>query len=201
MSTKSSTCLPRSAKTIAAGVVNVRGDGPARMIERPSMRSPAEDQSPERRQLLADVAEAGIHVVHVDESENEPGWSYTVGMWHSFEQPEVIVIGLDTEVATAVLDAVADDAAEGGSFAAGTRHDDLLHGYPVTMRSVPAAQRDRRLGEAAWAYEGADFPCVQLVYPDKQGRWPWQPDVRDGFRRIQPVLDMLPPAAADGAAP
>jgi hypothetical protein len=35
---------------------------------------------------------------------------------------------------------------------------------------------------------------VQLVWPDKQGRWPWQDDVRRGFAALQPLLDRLPPA-------
>jgi len=30
------------------------------------------------------------------------------------------------------------------------------------------------------------------VWPDKQGRWPWQDDVRSGFSALQPLLDRLP---------
>ena len=53
---------------------------------------------------------------------------------------------------------------------------------------VPREVQAEYFGTAQWAYEGADFPCVQLVWPDKQGRWPWDPSSRDGFRGLQPVL-------------
>jgi hypothetical protein len=58
---------------------------------------------------------------------------------------------------------------------------------------VPKSHYRNRLGAALWAYEGDGFDAVQLVWPDKQGRWPWQDDVRDGFRALQPVLERLPP--------
>ena len=36
-------------------------------------------------------------------------FSYTVGLWHSFEQAEVVVFGLPEEVAHELLNAVADN--------------------------------------------------------------------------------------------
>ena len=69
------------------------------------------------------------------------------------------------------------------------QHGGLVRDYPVRLLRVNDAQAAQWLPLVGWAYERSDVPCLQLVYPDKQGRWPWQPDVRDGFRRIQPVLE------------
>jgi hypothetical protein len=33
---------------------------------------------------------------------------------------------------------------------------------------------------------------VQLVWPDKEKRWPWQDGVRQGFRDVQPLLGPRP---------
>ncbi|MBM4063197.1 MAG: DUF4262 domain-containing protein, partial [Planctomycetes bacterium] len=65
--------------------------------------------------------------------------------------------------------------------------DGLLQGYPVRFFAVPDAARRSLLEVASWAYQDEAFPAVQLVWPDKQGRWPWEPGVRDGFRQSQPV--------------
>ena len=51
---------------------------------------------------------------------------------------------------------------------------------------------DRRFVGLTQAYDGEDFACVQLVWPDKQGRWPWDAAVREGFVAMQPVLGPSP---------
>jgi hypothetical protein len=47
------------------------------------MREPAADHTPEQQQLLADIAENGVHVVHVPETDEQPEYSYTVGLWET----------------------------------------------------------------------------------------------------------------------
>jgi len=157
------------------------------------MRARTGDLDPSEQKLLDDVAEFGVHVVHVPEDDEGPGYSFTVGLWHSFEQPEIVVFGLDQDIAHDVLNAIADEAAEERKYLADTRHDDVLIGYPVRFLGVPKQRHDDVLGAAVWAYDGADFPAVQLVWPDKQGRWPWEPGVREGFAEAQPVLGRQAP--------
>lgn len=151
------------------------------------MRTRSDGMTPAEQQVLDDIEANGVHIVHVPEDGDAPAHSFTVGLWHSFEQPEVIVFGLAPAVAQELLDAVADEASEGRTLLADSKHDGLMN-YPVRFFAVPAATAARYFGVAVWAYEGAEFPCVQLVWPDKQGRWPWDAGVREGFAEAQPVL-------------
>ena len=155
------------------------------------MRSADPSHSEPEAKVLADIVEYGVHIVHVGhdaEDEGGPVYSYTVGLWHSFEQPEVIVFGLPEEVAAELLDAVTDEVAEGERFLAGTRHEGLLQDYAVRFLGLADAVRDEHLARALWAYAGEPFAAVQLVYPDKQGRWPWHEQTKLGFRECQPVI-------------
>lgn len=155
------------------------------------MRQRSDDLDPAEQRILDDVAEWGVHVVTVPEGK-AAGYSFTIGLWESFGQPEVVVFGLPPQVATELLNLIADEADEGTKFTAGSRHEGLLHDYAVRFVEVPKAQQAEFLARAQWAYEGEDFPAVQLVWPDKQGRWPWDPEARDGFRSGQPVLGPAP---------
>lgn len=155
------------------------------------MREADPNQTESEAQVLTDIVEYGLHIVHVladDDANDGARFSYTVGLWHTFEQPEVVVFGLPEEVAHSLLNALADNASEGAKYPAGTSHDDLLHGYPVRMLEIAGDKFDALFGLARWAYEGEDFHAVQLVYPDKQGRWPWDESARKGFRACQPVV-------------
>jgi hypothetical protein len=157
------------------------------------MRDACDDLDAARRRLLADVAENGLHVVHVPETPTTPAHSYSAGLWDSLDQPEVIVFGLDPEVAAELIEAVADEADAGRPCLADTRRDGLLTDYAVRFVAIAAGDATQWLAATAWAYDGAAFPAVQLVWPDKHGRWPWDEATREGFRSNQPVVGQRPP--------
>lgn len=159
------------------------------MHERTDQLTPAE------RQVLDDVEENGVHVVNVPETAGCPEHSYSVGLWHSFEQPEVIVFGLPSEIASELIEAIADEAAEGVEFATNSRHDGLLQAYAVRFEAVPPRCHATHLPLACWAHETEQFPVLQIVWPDKHGRWPWEEGVREGFRDAQPVLGRQEPGS------
>ena len=153
------------------------------------MRPLTDELTPEERKMLTDVQEHGVHVLHVMEDDEGPGYSFSIGLHHQFGQPEVIVFGLPDDVAHELLNLVADEASEGRRFVAGSEHRDLLASYPVRFLAVPEHMHATFLGSALWAYDGEPFEVVQLVWPDKHGRWPWDAGVRSGFRELQPLLD------------
>ncbi|MBL8755853.1 MAG: DUF4262 domain-containing protein [Planctomycetes bacterium] len=156
------------------------------------MRSKTADMAPEDAKVLDDVDEYGVHIVHVPEDDVGPGFSFTVGLWATWQQAEVVVFGLPQEVAQDLLNGLADEVDDGRRFAAGEKHDGVLVGYPVRFLELAKARYGEFLGVAQWAYEGEDFPALQLVWPDKQGRWPWDPGVREGFAEAQPIVGVRP---------
>lgn len=152
------------------------------------MRAITDDLTDAGRQVLQDVTEHKAHVLHVTDDDGVPKFSYTIGLWHHFEQPEVIVFGLDVEAAEELLQNVVASCAEGARFAHGDKREELLVGFAVRFLDVADEAARAHLGAATWAYEGGDYRCVQLVWPDKEKRWPWQDGVRQGFRDVQPLL-------------
>lgn len=142
--------------------------------------------------MLADVAAHGLHIAHVEAGPAGPGHSYSVGLWEGFGQPEVVVFGLAPAVARDLLDLIADEADGGRLFPAGSRSRDLVHAHAVQFLAVPLEARQLWLPLACRAYGGTAFEAVQLVYPDRHGRWPWDPQAPAGFAALQPVLG--PPA-------
>ena len=156
------------------------------------MRKITDDLTDAGREVLQNIAEHHVHVMNVTSEDGAPAFAYTVGLWHNFEQSEVVVFGLGVEAADALLHAVADACAGGARFAAGEKHEGLLVDFAVRFLDVDAAVAAQHLGAAEWAYQGAPYGCVQLVWPDKEKRWPWQQGVRQGLRDVQPLLGSHP---------
>ena len=142
------------------------------------MREFFDDLSPAEQKVLQDaakdIAEQGVHIVHVPSSQDGPGFSASIGLWFHYEHPEVIVFGMSDEEAEDLLNAVADAADEGTSFKPGVNYQDLLVGYPVRFLPLPTDKVTEYLKTAERVYHGVEFPVLQLVWPDKEQRWPWE---------------------------
>ena len=118
------------------------------------------------------VARGGVHLEFVPQpAVLETCW-YTVGLTgHGL--PELIVFGLPPDLARPALRALADDLVAGRvTIAAGQRADDVLAGHPAQF--VAVTEPDRHLPAAAQVYAGAPLRALQVVWPDRYQRWPWQ---------------------------
>lgn len=62
----------------------------------------------------------------------------------------------------------------------------------LTALDAPATARVAKrhfanfLGWSRWFYGGDEFPCLQLVWPDRSGLFPWEPDFDPEFGGDQP---------------
>ena len=141
--------------------------------------------------VLSDVRNFGCHIVSVLADEHGPGFAFTIGLHLNFGHPEVIIFALKQEVAGGVLNHICDLARGGSAFTAGATSDELLEGLPVTFLEVGLEHYRDHLGFALWFYRSLlpdHFPCLQLVWPDKSGVFPWQEGFDESYRHLQPLL-------------
>ncbi len=148
------------------------------------------------RKLLHDVEDVGWHVVLIPPEEGKPGWAFSIGLFHSFGHPEVVVFGLPLELLGAVVNGVGEEVQAGKRFEAGQEHPDILEGVRCAFRPVDEGWYRPFLGYARWFYQGSEFPALQCLWPDKKQRFPWEPEFNEGWRWAQPLLHESEPVAA-----
>ncbi len=83
---------------------------------------------------------------------------------------------MDPRKAAQIINIVRDDAAKGKKYADGDVSSDILLNGNVCFVEVPLQLYDKYLGTAIWFYRKSPrpFPCLQLVWPDRDGRFPWE---------------------------
>lgn len=145
------------------------------------------------RQLLANVARYGWHCSSIsrDPDSQQPAFAYTVGFWHSWQQPEFVIAGLDSAVAHALLADLAAAAAAGKMWPLDQLCHDLIDSYPCAFIEVPKARREELALSACWLYGREPFPLMQVVWPDVDGRFPWHERASTSFRAEQPVWGLI----------
>jgi hypothetical protein len=127
----------------------------------------------------------------------KPGWSvamvagevefaYTIGLWHTFRRPEVVMFGLHGEGMHQWLNTCVEYGRDHGWPAKGEQFAGVLDRFPVQLRPVHASWHDALFGAARRFYQGATVPILQLVWPDRNGIWPWQEGATMTSRTRQP---------------
>ncbi len=53
---------------------------------------------------------------------------------------------------------------------------------------VPKHHYSEFLGAAQWFYESDDFTVLQMIYPDRLHRFPWDEQANKKFLEQQPIL-------------
>jgi hypothetical protein len=140
------------------------------------------DRSGYLARLREGVADKGWLVQGVEGSGSYPPWAYTIGL-SGYGLPELVVTGLPALAAAELLNDLALHALHASPPAPGERIP--LRGGPL-IEVVPLAEPSAHLVFAVALY-GPEIRALQLVHADRQGRFPWSPDYRDG-RAGQPVL-------------
>jgi hypothetical protein len=134
------------------------------------------------RKTLFDIKNHGLHIVHVFESEENPRFSYTVGLHENYLHPEVIIIGLKHELSQVLLNNMAYDIKNGKNLTVGEFHEGVLDDFLCYFGEVPKSEYKEFVGWAIWFYEGYDFSLVQCVYPTVGGKFVWDKDFPEDAR-------------------
>jgi Domain of unknown function (DUF4262) len=146
--------------------------------------------------VLADVADYGWHVVKIFETNETPGWAFSIGLYQNFKHPEAIVFGLNDELMHSVINSIGEDVRAGKSFEIDGKYTDLIDEYSCIFKPVNNVWYYHFLGYANWFYESEDYPVLQCIWPDRNSSYPWEPEFNRNWLWAQPLLFYNDPESA-----
>jgi len=124
--------------------------------------------------------------IHADKQ--TPGWAYSIGLWHSLSSPEVAIFGLSSQTAMRIVNIVGDQIRDGHRLRPDQQWAEVIEGFDLAMRPAhPGWYRDF-FGAAIDFYQRPPLPIVQLVWPDRDGRFSWDGDADQALHQQQPML-------------
>ena len=136
------------------------------------------------------VAAHGWTAVGVDD--HDPPFVYTVGLMYSARHPELIIVGL-ADQGYPLLMALISLIGAGQSFATPGKLEDALDGVPLAVRAVHPTQHEKYLGHAMahCRHQGdiGKLSAVQILWPDDNGKFPFDPECDPAAVEAQPLLD------------
>lgn len=117
-----------------------------------------------------------------------PGYTYTIGFETSYDHPEVVIFGLQPVMARGLIEMLAVHIDAGGVIP-----DGMFVG--LLDNDLPAGDAAGRHGGARRLFAGAtrfhgrdDYRVCQFVWPDRNGKMPWDEGYDNRLRLAQPVI-------------
>jgi len=153
-----------------------------------ALDAPRDIFDPDEKNFLAKVSDHGWFRTKVLEENGSPGFSYTTGFWLNVHQPELITFGMKSEVAHDVFWDIFRDAKAGRSLPVGSRTDAVFANIPAYVFPVAKRHYHELLGWSRWFYAGDEFPCLQIIWSDRDGLFPWEDGFDPAFLGLQPDL-------------
>jgi len=150
------------------------------------------------QQIVNDVERFGWHITmvapRIDSNDPDQWFAYTIGLPKTFGWPELICFGLSTSLMGNLLNsAVAELRHRHLTPRPGLVLHDVAEGFPVRLEANPLIPKNY-FGFANWfaSYSGMPMPeWLQLFWPDKQGRFPSEPDC------VPEVVQLQTPAESE----
>jgi hypothetical protein len=141
--------------------------------------------------IADDVDRFGFSILTI--SDVTPGFAYTVGLIFTQKHPELIIFGRDPDELSAILRCMIDQMRRGGSFVNPASYPIECADFPVATRPVHPSQHEYHLGFAMGHCTNngriGELEALQVFWPDKAGRFPFDRGCDEAVWVAQPRLD------------
>lgn len=140
-------------------------------------------------QTKGNIEKFGLQVIMVGSTNYSPSFAYSIGLKKTYNHPEIICFGLPNDLAHGIINDVAkiiknNESIESGKFYTEIFKDSRTAFLKVDVRNIPDY-----FGAALNYYEQEKFDALQLVWTDRNDKFPWEGNFEEEFLYDQPLLD------------
>jgi len=143
------------------------------------------------KQAIKDnIEKFGCHLALLEADNYMPAFAYSIGLYEKFNHPEIICFGLSTDLLGSLLNHASQLIKGGETLSPGKTYSGFLEGFDVRFIPVDKDFYPDYLGYGCWYYDtDHEFPVLQLVWPDKEQKYPWEETFNPDWQFLQPLLD------------
>ena len=153
-----------------------------------ALDTPASALDEHEQNFVADVREHGWFRTAVSGDNTSPIFSFTTGFWLNADHPELLLFSMKGETAHDIFWDLYRDAKADRPLIIGARTPDVFSNAPAYAFPVAKRFYAEYLGWSRWFYGNDNFPCLQIVWPDREGTFPWETGFDPAFADSQPDL-------------
>ncbi|MGY2733560.1 hypothetical protein ACVWYO_001234 [Sphingomonas sp. UYP23] len=152
---------------------------------RTALDAPVEALDGPEQAFVAKIREHGWFRTGVMADDGQLGFSFTTGFYVSTGQPELMIFSMKDTIAHQVFWDLYELAKAGQLPPRGVRTDEIFGNGAAYLFEVAKRHYPTHLGWSRWFHAGDDFPCLQIVWADRTGLFPWEAGFDPAFNGLQ----------------
>ncbi len=141
------------------------------------------------KKFTEDIKKFGWTVVMIKETEYFPSFAYTIGIWETYNKPEIIAFGLSTENLHILVNQAGDIIKSGQEIKIGKNYTDFFEDYNAQFIEVNPENISDYFGYAIEYYGSKYFPAIEFIWTDGKNIFPWETEFDQELIYQQPLLD------------
>ena len=135
------------------------------------------------------IEEFGLQVIMVSSTEYSPSFAYSIGLWERYNHPEIICFGFSNDLGHAIINDVARIIKSGDKILIDKTYSEIFEESKATFLKVDERNIDDYFKVARRYYNNNHFESLQLIWTDRNDKFPWEENFEDELIYIQPLLD------------
>ena len=140
-------------------------------------------------QTKLNIEKYGLQVILVSSTDYSPSYAYSIGLTKTHNQPEIICFGLSNNLGHEIINDVAELIEKGERIESGIIYSNIFKNSRATFLKVDKRNIEDYFGAGLNYYEDKKFNALQLIWTDRNDKFPWEENFEEEFLYRQPLLD------------
>ena len=137
----------------------------------------------------SNIEKFGLQVIMVNATDYSPSFAYSIGLYETYKHPEIICFGLPNDLGHGIINDVAALIKNGEQIRPLKNYDNIFKNSRSEFLKVDERNIDDYFAAALNFYQTTKFPALQLVWTDRNDKFPWEENFEEKFLYDQPLLD------------
>lgn len=141
------------------------------------------------QKINTDIEKFGCSIIALEATDYLPAFAHTIGLWQQYQHPEIIIFGLPPQQMQSCLNEACEMIKDKTAIETSKNYDVFFENGWSHFLSIDEQNLTDYFGYARDFYKQQNFPAIQMVWTDKQFKFPWEEGFEKEYLLQQPLLD------------
>ena len=135
------------------------------------------------------IEKFGLQIIMVASTDYLPSFVYSIGLTKTYNHPEIICFGLSNSLGHEIINDIAEIIKNGKAIESGKIYSEIFENSRARFLKVDKRNIADYFGAALNFYRDEEFNALQLIWTDRNDKFPWENNFEEEFLFKQPLLD------------
>jgi hypothetical protein len=137
-----------------------------------------------------EINQFGLSVIALEATDYLPSYAHSIGLGEQYQHPEIIIFGLPVTMMQGILNEIGSIIKGGERIETGKSYDQFFENGLATFVTVDERNLGDYFGYAIDYYQKTTFSAIQLVWTDRNYKFPWDEGFEAEFTFKQALLHL-----------